>query len=156
MRKFLPLVLVILIIVATSVAYFVKNYEPKLNHPTIKVGNSLPINANEQQKISKHKFYILLVDRKDAFLKKYSWALEEVINEKLGGLIERADSSATIFTEIFGLNNEKNKKIFSVVIVTDKNAKIIGVYPNKKLHELVDVLQLHPDLIDLTLAGTAL
>lgn len=136
--------------------YVIKNSEIKFDHSLIKIGAVLPVSADELQKISEHKFYILLIDREDAFPKKYSWSLEEVINEKIGGLIERADLHSVVFTEIFGSDNLKNKRIFSIVIITDKNGIIMGVYPNKKLHELVDILQLHPDLIDLSLAGTAL
>ena len=156
MKKLLSLSAVILVIIISIVFYEIKNYEPKLNHSLIVMGNIIPVTADELQKISKYKFYILLVDKDDVFPKKYSWPIEEVINEKIGGLIERADSSTSVFKEIFGSKNDKNKRIFSVVIITDKNAKIVGVYPNKKLSELVDVLQLHPDLIDLSLAGTAL
>lgn len=156
MRKFLFLGSVTLIIVVAAAVYFVKNYELEINHPLIKVGSKLPVNVDELKKISKYKFYILLVDKEQAFPRKYSWPLEEVINIKIGGLIERADSGSFVFTEIFGPNNDKNKIIFSVVIITDKNGIVVGVYPNKQLYELVGILQLHPDLIDLNLAGTAL
>ncbi len=156
MRHAFLIGLVVLMIAIVPAVYFIKNHELKIAHSHIAVGNILPVAAGELQKISKYKFYILLVDKKDAFPKKYSWPFEEVINKKIGGLIERADSSNSVFKEIFGSNNGKNKRIFSVVIITDKNAKIVGVYSNKKLFELLDVLQLHPNLIDLSLAGTAL
>ena len=100
-------------------------------------------------------FYVLLLDKNQSFPKKYLGDFPEII-KKMGGLIELINSSNPLFAEIFGLNNDKNKRIFSVIIITDASATIVGVYPNKKLHELVGVLQLHPHLIDLSLAGTAL
>lgn len=135
--------------------YLIKNYEPKLSHPFIKVGNIMPVSTDELQKISQQKFYVLLLDKNQSFPKKYLGNFPEII-KKMGGLIELINSRNPLFKEIFGLKNDKNKRIFSVVIITDKNATIVGVYPNKKLSELVDVLQLYPDLIDLSLAGTAL
>ena len=115
----------------------------------------MPVSTDELQKISQQKFYVLLLDKNQSFPKKYLGNFPEII-KKMGGLIELINSRNPLFKEIFGLKNDKNKRIFSVVIITDKNATIVGVYPNKKLSELVDVLQLYPDLIDLSLAGTAL
>ncbi len=147
---------VAIISVVFGTFYYIKISEIKFHHPVIKIGAVVPVSGDELEKISKYGFYILLIDTDNAFPKKYSRPLEEVITEKLGGLIERADSSGLIFTEIFGSNRDKNKGIFSMILITDKNARIVGIYPNKKLHELVDILQLHPHLIDLSLVETAL
>ncbi len=147
--------LVVLMTVIVLTVYFIKNYEPKLNHSLIKVGNTLPVATDELQKIFKQKFYVLLLDKNQSFPKKYLGDFPKII-KKIDGLIELTNSSSPLFIEIFGSNNDKNKRIFSVVIITDKNAKIVGIYLNKKLSNLVAVLQLHPNLIDLSLAGTAL
>lgn len=156
MRTFFFGVMAIIISVIFGTFYVIKNAEIKFKHPVIKIGAVLPVGGDELEKISKYKFYILLMDKENTFPKKYSWGLEEIITEKIGGLIERADSSNPLFSEIFGLHRDKNKRIFSMILITDRNARIVGIYPNKKLSELVDVLQLHPHLIDLSLAGTAL
>jgi hypothetical protein len=155
MRQAFLIGLVVLITVIALVVYFIKNYEPKFSHSLIKVGNIVPVSTDELQKISQQKFYVLILDKNQSFPKKYLGNFPEII-KKMGGLIELINSSNPLFKEIFGSKNNKNKRIFSVVIITDKSAKIVGVHPNKKLHELVDVLQLHSDLIDLSLAGTAL
>lgn len=133
----------------------VKGTEIKLDSHYIAVGNILPVDKDKLQKISGHKFYILIIDREGLFPKKYFWVTVEVI-EKIGGFIEVADANNEIITKIFGSDNNQNKKISSVVIITNREGKIVGAYNNKKLSDLIDILQLHPDLIDLDLAGTAL
>lgn len=150
------LTIVILIMVIVPVIFFIKHYEPRIYNTEVKVGNTLPVSAEEIQKISKSKFYILIIDKKNVFPEKYRWPTIEVTNEKLGGLMEIADLNSNIVKEIFGQKNNKNKIISSVVIITDKNAKIIGIYNNKKLSDIISLMQLHPGLIDLHLAGTAL
>ena len=154
--------LLILIIIAGSAGaiyggYAIQNQEPKLHGTLIKVGNVLPVSADELKRIKNYKFYIIILDKENAFPKKYSDVIEKIINGKLGGRIERAARGSQLYTHVFGFNNAKNKKIFSVVIISDARGKMIGVYLNKKLHELVEVMiNHHPSPINLDLAGTAL
>lgn len=155
MGRIFFLSIVVLIIAIIASIYFIKNNEPKFSHSFIKIGSILPVSTGELQKISQQEFYILLLDTNLSFPPKYLSNFPNII-KKIGGLMERADSNSLLFAEIFGLHRDKNKKIFSIILITDKNATIVGIYPNKKLHELVDVLQLHPHLIDLNLVETAL
>ena len=47
--------------------YFIKNYEPEFSHSLITVGNILPVNADELQKISQKNYYELLLKKKQSF-----------------------------------------------------------------------------------------
>ena len=139
--------------------YFIKNSGSRFNHISIKIGDTLPVGAKELQKISKYKFYIVLVE-KAHWLSRGDWIPDDKPIQKMGGLIEIYDPSRAVvgkaLYKVFGLKTDRYSKFFSVVIVTNTEAQIVGIYKNQKPSQLLSIFQLHPDLIDLHLAGTAL
>ncbi len=156
MRRIFLISAVVLMAIVISGIYFIKNFETKFDFFPIQKGNILPESVGELQKMSNYKFYMLLVGNDRIFIRKYLAAFVEAVG-KMHGLMEIVDPSDNlIFAEIFKRNNSWYKKLFSIVIITNRNAEIVGVYPNEQMHELIQAMQNHPDLINLDLAGTAL
>ena len=156
MQRIVLISAIVLATISISVIYSIKNFEAEFDYSPIQKGDVLLVSANELQKISNYKFYMLLVGNNQIFIRKYLAPFVEAVG-KMNGLIEIIDpSDSSIFTGIFKRNNNWYKKLFSIVIITDRNAEIVGVYPNEQMHEFIQAMQNHPDLIDLDLAGTAL
>lgn len=156
MRRFFIISFATLITISALLFYFIKNFKAEFDYFPIQKGDVLPVSANELRKISNYKFYMLLVGDNQIFTRNYLEPFVEAVG-KMHGLMEIVDPSEnSIFTEIFKRNNSWYKELFSMVIIANKNARIVGIYPNEKMHELIQAMQNHPDLIDLDLAGTAL
>lgn len=47
----------------------------------------------------------------------------------------------------FGLDT--NQIVKSIVVVGNKDAKIVGIYPNKRSKDILSIIQFHGDIIDL-------
>lgn len=125
------LIIFIILLLALIIWIIKLNYSNDL----FRIGDVLTSNPEELQKISQYKFYVLVIEKKKSYLGSYI-PFSDII-KTTGGLIEVV----------------KNDN--SSIIITDRSAKIIGIYPNKKPSDLVSILENHPDLIDFSLIKTA-
>ncbi len=62
----------------------------------------------------------------------------------LGGWLQGENTQQPEIKEIFGLS--ENKDVTTVVVVGDKDARIVGIYPNKNIDDVPSILEIHHDL----------
>jgi len=115
----------------------------------LKMGADTPIGPGSYtffppKEIPKSHFYISVVQ-------KGLWCVFEECSpeglriEALGGWLQGENTKQPEIRDIFGL--EENTKVSSIIVVSDQNAKIIGIYPNKTTNDLANILKIHSKLI---------
>lgn len=131
------------------------NRQIELGLEPLRIGDDIPLKPElykpetPKDVFITSKFYINIVEPNlDCFLKYCN--LQAAIINTMGGWIEAEETGITI-DEIFGLDLEENKNIKSVVIIGDRNGKIVGIYPNKGLKNVVAILKFYPELADFNL-----
>ena len=95
------------------------------------------------------KFYVNIAEPNLVCFGKYCNIHAAAINT-MGGWLEARGTGVTI-DELFGLDLEENRNVQSIVIIGDHNGKIVGLYPNKALRDVVSILQFYPELADFDL-----
>lgn len=134
-----------------SVRQFNRQMEPLKLGP-LKIGEDVPLKPNlERPETPKDvfiasKFYVNIAEPNLGCFSKYC-NLEAALINTMGGWLEAENTGVTI-DEIFGLDLEENKNIKSVVIIGDRNGKIVGIYPNKRLKDVISILKFYPKLAD--------
>jgi len=95
------------------------------------------------------KFYVD-VAQQDLWCSNESCGLDGSIVQTIGGWIEVENINQPAVVEgAFGLDLPENKNIKSVVIIGDKNGKIVGIYLNKDYKDVLSILKKnHTDLAD--------
>jgi|SRR3989344_4418129 len=94
------------------------------------------------------KFYVTVIT--DGY-----WCINEdcsidgALIETMGGWlqVERTGGGSDIKEET-GLDLPENTGVKTLVIISDSNNKIAGIYPNRGLQDVLPILRLHPDLAD--------
>jgi hypothetical protein len=69
---------------------------------------------------------------------------EGKVVDVLGGWLQGENTRQPTIAHSYFLYD--NKKVDSLIIVGDKNGIIVGIYPNKKIEDLLFVLKVHSDL----------
>ena len=97
------------------------------------------------------KFYVTVV-QDGLWCSNEGCSLEGAFIETMGGWLqaEKTRGGSEIRQEI-GLDLPENEGVQSLVIVSDSNNKIAGLYPHRGLPDVMSILRLHPDLADFSL-----
>lgn len=167
-KKYWKLYLAIFVlVVAIIVAIILSNYKflpegsvRKINRDyeyqegPVKIGNSIPIGPGGStfspilEIPSDRKFYVGVVQQ-DIWCSNESCGIDGSIVQTMGGWIEVEKNYQPETRAMFGLDLPENKNIKSVVVVGDKNGKIVGIYLNKDYKDTLSILkQNHSDLAD--------
>lgn len=97
------------------------------------------------------KFYIVIVQDKHWCIVE-DCGIEGALVQTMGGWLQMEKRS--IFPdldEMVGLDLEKNKKVKSLVIIGDHEGNMVGIYPNKNLKDIPEILTFYPELADINL-----
>ncbi len=100
------------------------------------------------------KFYVTVV-KDGLWCSNEDCSLDGALIETMGGWLqaEKTRGGSEIREEI-GMDLPENKDVETLVIISDDNNKIVGIYPNRGLPDVLPILRLHPDLADFSqLAG---
>lgn len=99
------------------------------------------------------KFYVTVIDH-DTWCSNEDCSLDGALIQTMGGWLqaEKTSGGSEIREEI-GLDLPENKAIQTLVIISDGSNKIVGIYPNRGLSDVLRILRLHPDLADFSLLG---
>jgi len=117
----------------------------------LKLGGEMPFTEGHNTfapiyKVPKSKFYIAIGEPD-------LWCIQEDCGDvgmsvkNLGGWLEAGDVSRVTTDEIFGLDIEENKNVKKIVLVGDGDSKLVGIYPNKGISDVEEILELHLKLI---------
>lgn len=120
------------------------------------LGGEMPLRPGDMtfapyKKIPPSKFYVNIA----SVATKAPWCIQGDCSsggayvETMGGWLQMENSPQAI-SEIFNLNLENNN-IKSLVIVGDQNAKIVGIFPNRGLQDLIPILKLYPKIVNFEL-----
>jgi len=69
----------------------------------------------------------------------------------IGGWIQVYNTKFVETKEFFGLDLPENKNIEKMTIIGDNTGKIMGIYHNKGLKDVIEILKLHSDLANFSL-----
>ena len=100
------------------------------------------------------KFYVTVVDH-DLWCDNEDCSLDGALIQTMGGWLqaEKTSGGSEIREEI-GLDLPENREVKSLVIISDGNNKIAGIYTDRGLKDVLPILRLHPDLANFAmLAG---
>lgn len=168
--KFWKLIIVIFFAISIVViSFIVYNYKQlpegsvrKLNRQieplkleSLKIGDDIPLKPElykpetPKDVFITSKFYVNIAEPNLGCFLRYC-NIQAALIDTMGGWLEAENRGATI-DEIFGLDLEENKNIKSVVIIGDRNGKIAGIYPNKRLKDIISILKFYPKLADFNL-----
>ncbi|NQU82330.1 MAG: hypothetical protein HQ539_00025 [Parcubacteria group bacterium] len=100
--------------------------------------------------IPRPKFYVAVAEP-DGYCVADMCGLEGASIKTMNGWLQVYNTKFVETKEFFEFDLSKNKEVSSMVIVSDQNGKIIGIYPNKGLTDVMDILKLHPDLTNFDL-----
>lgn len=97
------------------------------------------------------KFYVTVLDH-DIWCSNEDCSLDGALIETMGGWLqaEMTCCGSEIKHEI-GLDLPEQKEVKTLVVVSDSTNKVVGIYPNRGLADVLPVLRLHPDLADFSL-----
>lgn len=96
------------------------------------------------------KFYVSVAGP-DSWCINEDCGIDGAFIQTLGGWLQVEDTYQAEIQSEFGLDLPENKNVKSIVLIGDHNGKIVGIYPNKGLSDVIDILRLHPDLADFDL-----
>ena len=92
-------------------------------------------------------FYIIFTNE-EGFCVFEDCIPEGKIIEAQGGWLQgQISKGQTEVQSDFGLDT--NPKVKSVVVVGNKDAKIVGIYPNRGSKDILSIIQFYGDIIDL-------
>lgn len=93
------------------------------------------------------KFYVSIAEP-DIWCVNEDCGIDGAFIQTLGGWLQVDDTDQQEVKATFGLDLLENKNIRSIVFVGDNRGKIVGIYPNKKLSDALDILKNYPILAD--------
>lgn len=67
----------------------------------------------------------------------------------IGGWVQVYNTKFVETRGFFELGLPKNKNVETVVIVSDENGKIVGIYPNKGFNDIISILGRLPQFMDM-------
>lgn len=112
----------------------------------LKIGGSSPVQPGDPtaypHKITpRAKFYVLIVERGLPTMCTFEdCGPEGALVEKLGGWVTGDTQNETIHLARLDQTEVKAGRQ-SIVIVSDKTARIVGIYPNSKMRHLPEILE---------------
>lgn len=97
------------------------------------------------------RFYVIVI-KNDSWCINEDCSLDGALIETMGGWlqVERTCCGSEIKEEI-GLNLPENAEVKTLVVVSNADNKIVGIYPNRDLKDVLPILRLHPNLADFSL-----
>lgn len=104
------------------------------------------------KEIPRSKFYVNIA-QSNFWCINDECGLEGAMIEKMGGWLQMDDAQhrGWIDEERYGFDLKENKNIKSIVLIGNQNSKIVGIYPDKSLTDIISILKLHPDLANFDL-----
>lgn len=75
------------------------------------------------------------------------------IIKTIGGWVQVYNTKFSETNRFFALDLPANKNTQTMIIVSDGSGKIVGIHPNKKFENVIDILKLYPDLANFDLAN---
>lgn len=135
-----------------SVRQFNRQAEPYESGP-LKIGGKIPNGPGDTTfapylKIpASQKFYVSVAEP-DTWCINEDCNLDGAFIQTLGGWLQVEDTDQAEIEATFGLDLPENQDVKSTVLIGDNEGKIIGIYPNKGLSDVMDILKLYPDLAD--------
>lgn len=141
-----PIFIVSLMILITLIFLIIPLYDYKNSkQSSIKIGDTFNAYSNDAHNNDyQYKFYVFFA-KKNQSPSSHSYIPFSNVIKTIGGTIR-----------IFNIDNgSQYNKISSIVIITDANYKIVGMYPNKTSKDFISILELHPDLADFSLMKNA-
>lgn len=152
--QFWGIALIAIIITWAFIAYLYFN--PYVLHGgvrefgSLQLGGDVPLGPGDytfapEMQIPQSKFYINIAQ-------KGLWCVFEECSPEgekiaaLGGWLQSEDTTdEPEIMEIFGLDD--NVDITSIIVVGNREARIVGIYPGKRIEDLPSVLRMHQDII---------
>lgn len=95
----------------------------------------------------KPKFYVVVAEP-DRHCVADICGIEGSIIKTIGGWAQIYNTKFAGTRDFFEFDKPKNKDIKTMVIISDENGKIAGIYPNKKFNDVIGILKFHPKLAD--------
>jgi len=97
------------------------------------------------------RFYIMVIEN-DIWCSNESCSFDGHFIQTMGGWLqaEMTCCGSEIKYEL-GLDLPENAEVKTLVVVSNSNNKIVGIYPNRGLKDVLQILRLHPDLADFSL-----
>jgi hypothetical protein len=137
---------------AGSVYQFHREYEPYELGP-LKVGGRMVGGPGDGTfapfiKIpTLQKFYVSIAEP-DIWCANEDCGLNGAMIQTLGGWLQVNNTYQPEVEASMGLDLAENKHIKSLALIGDSKGTIVGIYPNKRLSDVMNLLPLHPDLMD--------
>lgn len=163
MRKYLKVILVVslIIIITGTILLFSK----RGTHSTIigvKIFGNIAVGGETvvgrgsftlapYHQIPPARFYVIVI-KNDSWCINEDCSLDGALVGTMGGWlqVERTCCGSEIKEEI-GLNLPENAAVKTLIVVSNSDNKIVGIYPNRDLKDVLPILRLHPDLADFSL-----
>ncbi len=98
--------------------------------------------------VPKSKFYITVAEE-GLFCILEDCALAGALVHTMGGWLQGEKTGDPTSSELLGL--DRDTTVASIIVMSDGDNKIVGIYPNKGLKDVLPILRLHPDLVDFSL-----
>ena len=101
-------------------------------------------------------FYVTIV-QDESWCANEECGLRGAIVETFGGWLQMENPhNYPDLASMAGLDLPENQHVKSIVLIGDRDSKIVGIYPDKGLEDIFSILKKHPDLADFNfLNGTS-
>jgi len=139
-----------------SVRKINRSSEEPLNFTPLKIGKEMPFGpggwtfAPYMEIPASQKFYVSII-QDELWCSGGDCGIDGSLIETMGGWLQVANTAQPTDKEFFGLYLPENQYIKSLVVVGDKEGKIVGLYPNKGFEDILAILKNHPDLANFDL-----
>ncbi len=139
-----------------SVRKIKRSWEDHSKIDLLKIGTKMPAGPGDTTfapylKIpASQKFYVSVAEP-DIWCTNEYCSIEGALIQTMGGWLQGEDTDQATSEEFFGLNLPENQHIKSLVVVGDKEGRIVGLYPNKGLKDVLIILKNYRDLADFNL-----
>lgn len=101
--------------------------------------------------IPQSKFYVTIV-QPNMWCALEDCGLDGALIQTMGGWLQMEKPGVDPeIKKAVGLDLEENREVESITLIGDQNGKIVGIYPNRGLSDVLSILRLHPDLADFSL-----
>lgn len=156
-RRYSKLILTTMVVACgiIGLVFYVLNNEKIKKFGPLRLGDKIPYSEGHFtfapiKTIPKSKFYIT-IGEPDLWCTFDDCCAEGAFVKKVGGWLQSEKTSQPDVSEVFGLDSPDNKKKFkSIVIIGDVNSKIVGIYPGKGIKDIASIMELHSNLIGLS------
>ncbi|MDO8592500.1 MAG: hypothetical protein Q7R92_01840 [bacterium] len=124
----------------------------------LKLGGEIPIRAGDgtvwappYEKVPPSKFFVYIL-KEDFSCVWESCGLDGAVVRTLGGYLAGKSFGEPEVVSEFGFDDVSiREKYKSVVIIADRDSKIVGIYPNRDLTDVLNILRLHPPFADFSM-----